>query len=426
MLRGLASLNGIDIRVSTPQTAMRGVILKAQPTDAPALPSPGDAPLVIEKGAEVVSGWLAQHSREAVLEAIDDGRVVIIPHNRSDIESLEALVGRPFGSRFLNNTSCKQEEARRIGQRQTLQAAEITRYAWDLPIGAQELIVLGAGLIGGGVTNAALDLGLEPSTLTVVDRDPAVRQRYAALGCKVFASIAEAQKVSRDRAVVISALPESAGDLDTLLGFSKDTIFVSMTGGSKGLEWRSNATDLYYQQAPDRYWTTGYDWEHHQSHYPDERFWQGGRKLRVVATGRPPNLLEEQWNQIFELTSSLVVGCALEGMTRPQNAQAIPEDLDREMIELYRKHGGDKIQPFKGYEEAEWKALLDDFKANKMPSPLNVGPTQRPKGLLLHDPRNGAGFGYAGIRQPLRETPSPAPIVPASGYRTIYIGRDGS
>ncbi len=398
LMRGLAELAGIDVEMPSRS--------QSHPLMAPALPKEGEPRLVVEKAAKTLAAWQTRYGKEEIRAALTSGRVVVIPHNRDDTAAVRAIVGDLAESRCLNHTRMKRLEARLIGERQMLQVAELTRRIWKSPVGDAPLVVVGAGLIGGELAEAALRLGMPPEQVIVVDPDPEVQRRFAAHGCKVAPGIGQghARVLDLERAVVVHASPGSLFDLDNVFQFAKDTIFLSLTSDGKGLRWQGTSPQLHVKSSPDHVWETGYDWASYRDGYPDVELWHHGRLARVIARGYPPNLLDEQWSYIFELTTCLVAASVLQAMREPggEGASALPRALDDRGVELFSATHGSSLPPFKGYSAEAWRALLDDFRGSGKPpqeAPIVVGMPPPPPGFrLVVGPQRRPSYSPAGYK----------------------------
>lgn len=288
------------------------------------------------------------------------GYVRAIVHNRDDLDALVGIDDKIWGVDFANS-EVKKQEARFIGEQFGLMGArEVRAKGWGR-IGDVPVVINGFGLLGEQFGHALLGLKMDPKNITVVDPDPAARERAKALGFTVAPS-AEAME-RKSRALLVNASPGLGVSMKNLAEFGEELIVLSMTSGGKGVDMKgllSNAAQKTPVEVQRR------------SQQPiqdlDLEFNAAGLrpavKARIIAEGLPPNLVDEMWGDRYQLTSMGVSAAALQAaeLTEPGIKKFDPQ-LDRALLEAAERSGLFELRPLDARPGENQRDLLADLRA---------------------------------------------------------------
>ncbi|MEQ8276744.1 MAG: hypothetical protein RMA76_26880 [Deltaproteobacteria bacterium] len=278
----------------------------------------GGDTMVLDKGG----AWLKSLGEE-LPDAVTNGAVRAIVHNRDDVDALGAVKDHVWGVDFAGSR-IKALEATFLGEQYALIGAREAREKLGERIGDVPVFVKGAGLLGQAVVDALDAFGMDRSKITIIDVDPEVLARAESLGFSTRHAD-DAPDRREDKGVLFVATPGVGFDVKTAHDYAEELVVIPLTSGGKGVDTaalRKAATHQEVTRTRERREPT-----------PDLALTIGDTRIHLLTEGQPPNLTDDMWADRFQVTSIGITACTLQCMDldRPGIVPFDPE-LDAKLI----------------------------------------------------------------------------------------------
>jgi hypothetical protein len=274
----------------------------------------------------------------------------------------------------LFDSPMKHLEAQVVGEVAALTGAREVRKRWQKRIGDVDVCIVGAGLIGGDIGKAFGRLGMPTKRTHVIDPDPEVRDRFAALGCAVYADLAAYRQRARpEHAYVFVATPDVPLGTDELRTLGRHTLVQVMTTDGRGIGARARRMHDVLQRtsshakrrpASAQVWRCGID-RNAPRELPDLYFELGGDTCAILANGYPLGLVDPRAQRRFELTSMALLDTILEAaeMKAQRGWRDVNQLTHADGVRLAGEHGLLDTKPLQGDSEPDAALLLADLEA---------------------------------------------------------------